>query len=332
MRRRPSSLLAPLIVLVALVACGSGDGAGDARPTVVVTTDVLGDVVARVVGEDARVEVVMPTGTDPHEFQPSARQVNAIRSADALVTNGGGFEAGLTDAIEAAEGDVPTVHAVDLVETLPFGEGGHAHEEDDEHADGTADGDGEAEGEAHDHDHGDVDPHVFTDPDRMADVAAGLAEFLADAVPALDSPAATERADEVVADLHALADDVETTLAAIPDDRRVLVTNHDVFGYFADRYRFEVVGVVVPGGGTGGEASGAELDALAEVVRVEGVPAIFADVSAPTRLADALAAEVGGDVEVVGLFTESLGGAGSGAETYDEMMRTNAERIAEALA
>ncbi len=165
----------------------------------------------------------------------------------------------------------------------------------------------------------------------MADVAAGVAEFLAATIPALATDAAAERADTVVADLHALASEVETTLEVVPADRRVLVTNHDVFGYFADRFGFAVIGVVVPGGGTGGEASGAELDALADVVRDEGVPAIFADVSAPTRLADALAAEVGGDVEVVDLFTESLGGPGSGAESYDEMMRTNADRIAEAL-
>src|SRR5690606_28306562 len=128
----------------------------------------------RMVGDDARVVVVMPAGTDPHDFQASARQVNDIRSADALVTNGGGFEAGLADAIEAAEADVPTVHAVDLVEALPFGahahDGGHEdhdHGDDPAHEGHVADEHDEHDEHEHQDEHGDVDPHVFTDPDRM---------------------------------------------------------------------------------------------------------------------------------------------------------------------
>jgi zinc/manganese transport system substrate-binding protein len=120
-------------------------------------------------------------------------------------------------------------------------------------------------------------------------------------------------------------------VATIPDDRRTLVTNHEVFGYFAARWGFEVVGTVIPAGTTQAEPSSAEVEALAEVVEGAGVPAIFAETSSPTALADALAESVG-DVEVVELFSESLGEEGSGGETYAAMMRTNAERIAEALA
>jgi zinc/manganese transport system substrate-binding protein len=93
-----------------------------------------------------------------------------------------------------------------------------------------------------------------------------------------------------------------------------------------------VVGVVVPGGGTGAEPSAGEIDELAHVIEEEGVRAIFADASSPARLAETLADEVGGDVEVVSLFTESLGEEGSGAETYADLVRTNVEQIVEALA
>jgi zinc/manganese transport system substrate-binding protein len=123
---------------------------------------------------------------------------------------------------------------------------------------------------------------------------------------------------------------VEATLAPVAAEDRVLVTNHEVFGYFADRYGFEVLGTVIPSGTTGEGASAADLAELVQVVEDAGVPAIFADTSSPARLADALAAEVG-DVEVVELFSESLGEPGSGGETYLEMARTNAERIADAL-
>ena len=88
---------------------GSADAGGDGRPTLVVTTSVLGDVVEELVGDEAEVDVVMPAGADPHEFQPSARQAVDIREADLLVTNGGGFEAGLDDTIAGAEDDGVTV-------------------------------------------------------------------------------------------------------------------------------------------------------------------------------------------------------------------------------
>jgi len=111
----------------------------------------------------------------------------------------------------------------------------------------------------------------------------------------------------------------------------VLVTNHEVFGYFAERYGFDVVGAIIPGGSTTDGASAAALAALAETIRDTGVTVIFADVSSSTDLAQTLADEVG-DIEIVELYSESLGGAGSDGATYVEMIRANAERIAAALA
>ena len=111
----------------------------------------------------------------------------------------------------------------------------------------------------------------------------------------------------------------------------MLVTNHDAFGYFADRYDFEVIGTVIPTGSTADGASAGQLARLAATVREEGVPAIFAENTTSSDLADTLAAEVGQDVVVVELFSDSLGEPGSGAETYVEMMRTNAELIVQAL-
>lgn len=342
--RRPFAAVLGLAALaLGAIACGSDDdGAGQSsvdRPTVVVTTSILGDVVARMVGDHATVQVLMPRGADPHDVQISARQAAELRRADAVIVNGGGFEAGYLDAIEAAEADGVPVHAaLDGVDTITFAQGhGHDHgdegdgEGDDHAEEGEVEEDDHAEGEDDHAEEGEVDPHFFTDPDRMADAAEGVAAFLAREIPALaTADVQAVMADEVAA-LRALAAEVEETLAAIPAERRVLVTNHEVFGYFADRFAFEVVGTVVPGGGTDAEPSAADLAELAHVIEEAGVPAVFADVSSPQRLADALAAEVG-DVEVVALFTESLGEDGSGGATYPEMVRTNAERIATALA
>jgi zinc/manganese transport system substrate-binding protein len=309
MRRHP--LIAAVTAAgLALAACGDGSGSagGDGPAAIVVTTPILGDVVENLTGGLAEIEVIMPAGTDPHEFQPSARQAASVRDADVLVANGAGFEAGLQDTIDGAADDGVTVfEAVDHVETLA------------------------AEDEAEGDDPEGVDPHFFTDPARMATAAEALAEVLAAEVPALDGPEFRDRADAYVAELRALDAEVAAILDPVPAERRKLVTDHDVFAYFADRYGFEIVGAVIPSTTTQASPSAGDIDDLAALIEGEGVPAVFANTSSPADLADTLAAEVG-DVEVVTLFGESLGDEASGAGTYAGMVRTNATRIADALA
>ncbi|MGD9798205.1 MAG: metal ABC transporter solute-binding protein, Zn/Mn family, partial [Acidimicrobiia bacterium] len=149
-------------------------------------------------------------------------------------------------------------------------------------------------------------------------------------VDGVDADALRAAADDYLEELEGLDAEIEDLLAGIDEDRRILVTNHEVFGYFADRYGFEVVGTVVPSGSTADGASARQLAELVEVIEHEEVPAIFADTSSSDRLAQTLADEVG-DIEVVELFSESLGDESSEGATYLEMMRTNAERIASAL-
>lgn len=315
-------LLAAAVLLLAAVGCGSDDDtAPDSstdQPTVAVTTSLLGDVVEQVVGDEAEVTVLMPPGADPHDVQLSAQQAAEIREADALITNGGGFEEGMLDTLEAAESDgVPTYEALEAVDPIES-TGDHDHSEEGE---AHSDEEGEQEG---------TDPHFFTDPARMAVAAQGIADFLVAEVPALDTEAFQESAGAEVTALEELDAEIEEVLSAIPEDDRRLVTNHEVFGYFADRYGFEVVGVVVPGGGTGGEPSAAELSELADTIESEDVPAIFADVSSPESLSQTLAGEVG-DIEVVSLYTESLGEEDSDGATYDALVRTNAQRMVDAL-
>jgi zinc/manganese transport system substrate-binding protein len=299
-----ATVAVPVALSVSVTACGGADGGSGDRPTILVTTSVLGDVVERLVGDEAEVEVLMPAGSDPHDFVPSAKQITSIAGADALIANGAGFEEGLVDALSAAADEGTDVFdAIEAVE--PLG--------------------GEDDGEP-------VDPHFFTDPARMAVAARAIADHLADRVDGLDTDRFRERATSYVEELDRLDADVEQVLSAVPAEGRKLVTNHDVFAYFADRYGFEVIGVVIPGGGTGGEPSAGELASLAATVTEEGVPAIFADASSPTKLADALADEAGTDVEVVELFTESLQPDDPDGDAYVDMVTTNARRIADALA
>nr|MCU0281452.1 metal ABC transporter substrate-binding protein [Acidimicrobiia bacterium] len=126
--------------------------------------------------------------------------------------------------------------------------------------------------------------------------------------------------------------EIEASLAAVPPEQRKLLTNHHALGYFADRYGFEVIGAIIPGGSTLAAPSPADLAELVDLLRQAGVRAIFAETTQSADLAEALAAELGGQVAVVSLYTGSLGEAGSGADTYIGMQRSNAERIAAALA
>lgn len=283
------------VAVGALVASACTDDEGD-NATVVVTTSILGDVVANIVGQQAEVDVVMPRNVDPHEFAPSAKQAAMLREASVVVANGGGFEGALDDTIQAARDDGAQVLSV--FEQLDV------------------DGD---------------DPHVFTDPVLMRDAVDAIAEFIAANVDGLDDDALLAGAVSYKADLAALDGEIRELVDPIAATRRVLVTNHEVFGRFAARYGFEVIGAIHESTSTLGEPSAADLAALAAIVRRTGVPAVFTETSSSGRLAEALAREAGREVEVVELFAESLGDADSEAGTYIEMLRTNAQRIAEAL-
>jgi zinc/manganese transport system substrate-binding protein len=181
----------------------------------------------------------------------------------------------------------------------------------------------------HGHDHGPEDPHIWTDPSRMVSAVEAFTE-VAGQLEGVDVGTVEGNGRDYADALRGLDTEIEELLADVDQDDRVLVTNHEVFGYFADRYGFDVVGTVIPATSSMAEASQRELEDLVDVVEDHGVAAIFAEVSEDPGRAEAVAGEAG-DVEVVELYGESLGGGDSGADTYVDMMRTNATLIAEAL-
>ena len=131
--------------------------------------------------------------------------------------------------------------------------------------------------------------------------------------------------------LTALDEEIREILSVIPSERRKLITNHDAFGYFAQRYGLEILATVIPSTSTLAEPGSAHLAGLVEIITVQGIPAIFVENIVSSDIAESLAAEAGFEVRVVELYTGSLGEEGSGAETLIGMLRTNAQRIAEAL-
>ena len=294
----------------ALTGCSSDDPA-EGPVSVVATTTILGDLVHNVVGEDADVEVLIPVGVNPHDFQASSQQVAAIQRADLVVANGLGLEAGLHDVLEAATADGVRVWEVAPdIEPRPFVEVVEAEEAHEDHEDG------------------DLDPHFWLDPLRVALAADLLAAELAEAAPGVDWSA---RADVYATELDSLdISSVERLAVVAPADRK-LVTNHLSLGYFSDRYGFEMIGTVIPGGELMANPSSTELASLVEVIEREQVRAIFTETIEPDTLAQAVADEVGYDVEVIELYTGSLGESGSDGDTLVGMLASNVRRVAEAL-
>ena len=320
-----------LLVVISLVsaACGSGTAAAgdDDLPVVIVTTTILGDIVANIAGEEATVEVLMPLGADPHEFEASAQQAARLRQADLVVANGLALEVGLLDTLEAAEADGVTILRVgDSLDPVPFmGTDVHADEDHADETDVHADEDHADETDVHEE--GSLDPHVWMDPVRMA-VAVDLIAAELDNIADGDFLA---RGEQYRAELEGLHETIESMIGTVPEEDRKLVTNHFAYGYFADRYGLEMLGTVIPAATTQAETSAAQFAELVEIIEESDVGAIFASTTEPTELAEVLAEEVGRVVQVITLFTGSLGGTGSGAETYVGMMTTSTERIVEGL-
>ena len=333
---RAIAVVAALALLVS--GCGNDDDAAPgSTPTIMATTSIWADIVANVACDgQAEVITLIPPGGDPHAFQPSLQDRGRMESAVMIVANGLDLEEGLGDTLEAVEEAGTSVfHMAEHIETIGFAPGmelehhDEEEEEEGEHHDDEEEEEGEDHGEEEEgHGHSGEDPHVWFDPIRVADALAPLSEALA-TQGGLDSGSLSACVTKYRGELSALDDEIAGILAPLPHEQRLMLTNHDALGYFANRYDFELVGTVIPGGSSVGEANPAELQELIGLIDQTGVPAIFAESSHSSDDAEALARQAG--VDVVVLDTGSLGPSGSGSDTYLGFMRSNAKKIADAL-
>lgn len=319
------SVLSGLLVLSALLATGPTPilGADETEPIrVVATTTVLADLAVQAGGAAVAVSSLVPKGGEVHTFDPSPADAARLAEADLVVMNGLGLDDWLLDlATAAGAGDVPVLALAEDLEDVAYLEAGQHGTDADASTVESAPVDDESG-----HDHGDLDPHLWLD----ASLAARYLERISAALQAVDP----ERAAAIAASTAAATKRLATldtrileALAALPQERRRVVTLHDAFGYFAAAYGLEVIDAVVANPGL--EPSAADLARLIDTMRAEGVAAVLAESQFPDDLADMVAAEVGVPV-VTGLYSDSLGDAP--ADTYEGMMRTNLELLLEALA
>lgn len=299
-RRRPLLLVAlALAALAALTACGDDDGNGDVgRLRVVATTAVIGSLTTEVAGDLVRLTTLMGPGVDPHEFEPSASDLKAIRAASVVLRHGMGLDAWLDQTIQA--GGARTVVTVTQGVTV-----------------------------RKDPETGDDDPHAWHSPAQAKVMLDNIAAALAQADPTY-AGAYRQNAAAARATLDDTDRQVRTLMDSIPAANRKVVTNHDAVGYFIDYYGLTFVGAVIPGVTTQSEPSAKDLAALVELIGKEHVKAIFAESSVDPKVARQLARDTGVTI-VDDLYADSLGEAGSGAETVHGMLLSNARKIAEAL-
>jgi zinc/manganese transport system substrate-binding protein len=285
------------LLTAALTACGGSAGRGQ----IVVTTNILGDVVRNVVGEQADVRVLMKPNSDPHSFGVSAQDAAAMSSAELIVYNGLGLEENVTRNVQAAANDgVATLAVGDHIDPIRYAAGDNS---------------------------GNPDPHFWTDPQRMITAVDVIEQTVIHDVGGLDASAVSRNAEEYRSKLRSLDASMTEGFAGIPADRRKLVTNHHVLGYFAQRFGFTVVGAIVPSGTTLAAPSPSDLQSLVGAIQSARVPAIFVDSSQPERLARVLAQDAGIQIRIVPLYSESLGPPGTPGATYLDMMRANTDAI-----
>jgi len=318
---RPRAVLAAAAALTAsfVLAAGPGVMAADEDRSVVATTEVLGSLVSQLVGDAAEVTVIMPSGANPHSYEPSARDAERILGADVVVSNGLELEEALLTVLESAASDGATwFQAAEHITVRELGTASddehHADDDEAEHAEHHADaGD-------HEHVHGAEDPHIWTDPLAMRDVVLALGPVLEEAGIAVGD-GASDLADE----LEALDATVAAILATVADEDRKLVTGHRSLGYFADRYGFARIGTVIPSLSTSGEPTARELAQLIEDIKANEVRAVFAEVGTPQAVAEAVASDSG--VELVAFSTSQLPEGG----TYQDLIVEIATTVAGAL-
>jgi len=303
------------IAVVLVAGCGStedtgGSGVETGSDQIVATTSIWADIVSGITCRgDLGIEVtsLIPPRSDPHGYEPSLQDRELLDDAALVVANGASLETGADALLDDLDG----ARVVEVAE-LPGLELRDATLSEDDHEED---------------DHGDIDPHLWLDPSLVADAIGPIADRVI-ATTGADETAIDECVDAYRTELLTLDDEIADRMVAVPAARRVLVTNHDAYGYFADRYGLEVVGTVIPSTSTMAETNAADLEELAAVVEREAVPAIFVDSDQDTAEADELAVTL--DVEVVRLRTDSLGDDDA-TDTYVELMRTDADAVASAL-
>jgi ABC-type Zn uptake system ZnuABC Zn-binding protein ZnuA len=290
-----------LVGSLLLSGCKPSQNQTPALPRVIAVESFLADIARNVCGDRLAVTALMPVDADPHAYQPSPQDAAMIANADVLIINGANLESFLGPVLQNAGGK-------QLVISASAGLTARA----------------DLTGE-----HPEGDPHFWLDPNNVIKYVEAIRDGLLAADPA-GEPVYTANAQKYIGKLQNLDTWIKSQVKTVPEKRRLLVTNHETFGYFAERYGFSVVGAIVPSVTSGAAPSAQELAGLIKLINSSGAPAIFLEAGTNPQLADQISVETGVKV-VLNLYTHSLSTPDGPASTYIDMMKYDVTAIVEAL-
>jgi zinc/manganese transport system substrate-binding protein/manganese/iron transport system substrate-binding protein len=298
-------------LLATATACGdsgsasSNDSAGGKQLKVVATTTQVADFARNIGGDKIKVTQILKPNVDPHDYEPSPADVQAIAEADVVVESGVGLEKWLDQTIKSA-GFHGTL--VDTSKGVPIRKGNGTSEE--------------AAG----------DPHIWHNPKNAEIMSRNIATAF-DAKDPADKATFDANLTSYTGKLDQLDGWIAQQIDTLPADQRKLVTNHDAFGYYIDRYHLTFVGSIIPSFDTSAELSGKQLNTLIAKIKATGVKAIFSESSLPPKTAEAIGKQASVKVEAGenSLYGDTLGPAGSVGATYIDMERHNTTTIVTAL-
>jgi len=309
-----------LVFSLALAACAPASPQPTPQPaskiSVVATTSIVADIVRQVGREYVDVLVLLPLGTDPHDYTPAPQDIAKISAAQVVFANGAGLEEFLEPLIENAGASDRLVKVSDGIELHDFGDVHLDEEKEDEHA------------EEEDSKYKGGDPHTWVDPNLVKVWVENIRAELTKLDPA-NAGAFQANAAAYLVELDNLDAWIREQVALIPEANRKIVTDHQVFGYFAERYGFEQVGAIIPGYSTLAAPSAQEIAALQDAIRVLGVKAVFVGETVNPTIAQRVAEDTG--TQLVLVYHGSLSEPGGPADNYLDFIRYNVTAKVEAL-
>jgi zinc/manganese transport system substrate-binding protein len=302
---RRAAIAAALGALAMLAAgCGSESSGEGRQVKVVATTTQVADFVREVGGKAVEVTQILQPNSDPHDYEPRPSDVEAVADAELVFVSGRGLDDWAEELVSDSGGDAQIVDLGAMGPIRLAGEGG----EDDE---------------------SELDPHWWHDPRNVEAAVPGIESALVVADRSHKAGFA-RNADTYLAEVEALDAGIAECIDSVPASRRKLVTDHDAFGYFANRYGIEVVGAAIPSQTTQAQASARDLSELAKTIEAENVQAVFPESSLSADAIEAIAAQTGASADYK-LYGDSLGPDGSDGDTYLRMEEANADAVVRGL-
>lgn len=292
------------IILAGLSSCTQNLGNNSSQPdqpNVVSTSTIIGDLTEQIGGDEIEHTGLLEPGADPHVYEPVPQDNIALEKADLIFYNGYNLEPGLIKLMKASGTASKKVAVGEVVKPLDF----------------------EYQGQKQ------PDPHVWGSPKNAILMVNKIRDELI-ALSPQDQEVFKQNAAKLTQELNLVHTWIQAQINTIPPQRRKLVTTHDAFQYYANAYGLEVIGTLI-GISTEEQPSAKTVKTLANSIQKTGVPAIFAETTINPQLITTVAEEAGVKLAPNQLYSDSIGGLGSDADSYIKMLVKNTQTIVEAL-